>query len=251
MKPFRPALVLACFALAAAPAFADVTIKMTVSKSGGPAAMEMSTVTYIKGMKMRSDAKVMDQDMSMFVDVAAKQQVMVNNVTKQVQDVGAVLAAMPMSFGEMTVSVKPSGQTKVVLGRTCAGFAVEIAMPMTMMDETLTMSMSGVAWIAKEGLGVAEYQAFTKAAAAAGLLADPFTQGPLAKGHAQMQAAFAENGIPLEQDMQISITGSGQMAQMMAETGAGNMRSTTTVAAISVDAIPAEMFTMPGGAAKK
>jgi hypothetical protein len=251
MKPFRPALVLACLALGAVPAFADVTMKMTVSTSGGPVAMEMSTVTYIKGMKMRSDVKVMDQDMSMFVDVAAKQQVMVNNVTKQVQDLGAALANMPMSFGEATVSVKPSGQTKAVLGRTCAGFTVEITMPMTIMDETLTMSMSGLVWIAKEGEGVAEYQAFNKAAAAAGLLAGPFTQGPTAKGLAQMQAAFAENGVPLEQDMQISITGSGQMAQMMFETGAGNMRTTTTVTAISVDAIPAEMFTVPGGAAKK
>jgi hypothetical protein len=29
------------------------------------------------------------------------------------------------------------------------------------------------------------------------------------------------------------------------------MRTVTTVTAISVDAIPAEMFTVPGGAAKK
>jgi len=252
MKLFRPALVLACLAVVAAPAFADVTLKMTMSTSGGPVAMEMSTVTYIKGMKMRSDVQGMNQDMSMFVDVAAKQQVMVNNVTKEVQDLGAALASMPMSFGEMTVSVKPSGQTKTILGTTCAGFTVQVAMPMTIMDETLTMSMSGVVWIAKEGPGVAEYQAFTKAAAAAGVMAGPMSQGPQAKGLAQMQAAFAENGVPLEQDMQMSITGSGERAQMMAQMmSKGAMRTTTTVTAISVEAIPAEMLVMPGGAVKK
>jgi len=237
--------------LAAAPASADVTMKMTMSTSGGVVAMEMSTVTYIKGMKMRSDVKGMNQDMSMFVDVEAKQQVMINNVTKEVQDLGAAMAAMPVSLGEMTVSVKPSGETKTILGRTCAGFTLQVTVPMTMMDEVLTMNMSGVAWIAKDGPGVAEYQAFTKAAAAAGLMTNAASIGPQAKGLAQMQATFAENGVPLEQDMQITITGSGQVAQMMAQTGAGNMRTTRTVTAISVEAIPAEMVVGPGGAIKK
>jgi hypothetical protein len=251
MKLFRYALVLACVALAAAPAFADVTVKTTVSTSGGPVPIEISSTTYVKGMKMRSDVKVMGQDMSVFVDIATKQQVVVNNVTKEVQDLNAMLANMPMSFGEMTVSVKPSGQTKTILGRACAGFTVEVTGPLTMMGETLTTSTTGVAWITKEGPGVAEYQAITKAATAAGLMVGSLSQGPQAAGLAKMQAAFAEHGVSLEEDMQISMTGSGQIAQMMAQTGAGNVRTITTVTEISVEAIPAETVTGPGGTIKK
>jgi len=249
MKALRSAFVLAFLVLVAVPAFADVTVKMTVSTTGGTAAMEMSMVTYVKGMKMRSDVKVMDQDMSVFVDVAAKQQVLINNTTKQVMDFNALMANLPMTFGDITVSVKPSGQTKEVLGYTCAGFTIEVTMPMTVMNETVTMTMSGLAWIAKEGPGVAEYQAFTKASVAGGLLTNPFAQGPQAKGVAQMQAAFAENGIPLEQDLQITVTGAGEMAQAMSQMG--NMRTTTKVIAISVDPIPDDLVAMPAAAVKK
>jgi hypothetical protein len=250
MKLIRSTLVV-CLALAAGQAYADVTIKMTVATIGGPVPMEFSTVTFIKGMKMRSDVKIMGQDMSMFVDVATKQQLMVNNATKEVQDVGAAMANLPMSFGEATVSVKPNGQTKEVLGRTCAGFTAQITMPMTMMEESIVMTMSGVVWIAKDGTGIAEYQAFTKASAAAGLMSSPVSQGPQAKSLAQMQAAFAENGVPLEQEMQINMTGSGQMAQMMAQSGAGSMTMTMKVTDITVEPIPVEVVTAPGAGVKK
>lgn len=251
MKSLRAAFLLVCIVLAAAPAFADITITMSIATVGGPAPVEMTSVTFVKGMKARSDVKVMGQDMSMFVDVAAKQQVMVNNTTKEVQDVRAAMANMPMSVGEVTVSVKPNGQTKEVLGRTCAGFAAEITMPMTVMEETLTMTVTGTVWIAKDAPGAAEYQAFTKAAAAAGLMSGVFAQGPQAKGMSQMQAAFAENGVPLEQEMQITVTGSGQMAQAMAQSGAGNIRMTMKATSLSVDPIPAETFTVPGSTPKK
>jgi hypothetical protein len=251
MRSFRVALLLACIVLVAVPAFADITITMTMTTTGGPAPMDMSSATWIKGMKMRSDVRIMGQDMSIFVDVAAKQQVMVNNVTKEVVDPGAAMANAQMTFGEVKVSVKPTDQTKQVLGRTCAGYAVEMTMPMTIMDETLSMTMSGLVWIAKDAPGTAEYQAFTKAAAAAGLMSTVIAQGPQAKSLSQLQAALAENGIPLEQEMQITMTGSGPMAQVMAQSGAGNMKMTMAVTAITADPIPAETFTVPGSTPKK
>src|SRR5512136_969419 len=100
MKALRATFLLACILLVAAPASADVTIKMTMATSGGPAPMEMSSATFIKGMKARSDVKIMGQDMSMFVDVAAKQQVMINTATKEVVDPAAAMANAQMTFGE-------------------------------------------------------------------------------------------------------------------------------------------------------
>ncbi len=250
MKSMRVAWLLVLVLLAATPAFADITVKMTMTTTGGPAAMDMSMVSYIKGMKMRSDVKMAGQDMSMYVDIAAKLEVMVNNVTKEVMDLAAVMAQMP-SVGDATVSVKPNGQTKQVLGRTCAGYTVEMSMPMTMQDETITTTMTGTAWIAKDAPGAAEYEAFNKAAVGAGLASGLFAQGPQAKGIAKMQAAFAENGIPLEQEMQVSMSGTGQMAQMMAQSGIGSMKMTMTVTSLSVEPIPDGTFDPPAGAVKK
>ena len=251
MRQLRAAVVILCLALAASPAFADVTMKMTQSMSGGPMAVDMAVVAYISGLKMRSDVKVMDQDMSLFVDVAAKQQLLVNNTTKEVQDPAAAMANMPMGLGEVRVSIKPTGQTKQVLGQTCAGFAVEVAIPMTMGDETLTVSTTGTVWLAKDAPGAAEYQAFTKAATTAGLATTPFTQGPQAKSMFELQAAISESGIPLEQDMQIGMTGTGKMAEMVAQSGMGAMRMKMTVTEISVNAIPAETLAVPAWAVKK
>jgi hypothetical protein len=251
MRLTRAAASLVSIVLFAGPAFADVTMKMTMATAGGPASVETVSVTFIKGMKMRSDVKVAGQDMSLFVDVAAKQQLMVNNATKEVTDVGAMTADLPMGVGEVKLSVKPSGQTKSLLGRTCAGYTTEITMPMTMMGQTLTMTISGMVWIAKDAPGAAEYLAFTKAAVAAGLGSGPLAQGPQAKGLSQMQAAFAELGIPLEQELQIAIAGTGQMAEALAQSGAGNIKMTTKVTEISLDPIPAETFVIPGAAPKK
>jgi len=66
-----------------------------------------------------------------------------------------------------------------------------------------------------------------------------------------VQAAMTEKGVPLEQEMQITITGTGQMAEMMSRSGAGNMKMTMKVTEISLDPIPAETFVIPGAAPKK
>jgi hypothetical protein len=211
----------------------------------------LTAVIYVKGMKMRTDMKVAGQDMSIFVDVATKQQLMVNNATKEVTDVGAMMANMPMTVGDVAVSVKPNGQTKDVLGRSCEGYATTYSMPMTMAGETLTIGSSGVVWVTKDAPGAAEYQAFSKAAAAAGLTSGVFSQGPQAKALAQVQAAMTEKGVPLEQETQITITGTGQMAEMMTRSGAGNMKMTMKVTEVSVDPIPAGTVDMPAAAPKK
>ena len=89
---------------------------------------------------------------------------------------------MPMTFGEVKASVKPSGQTKEILGRVCQGFTVDIVMPMTMDGETLTMKMTGPVWLAKDGPGVAEYKAAQKALADAGHSMSAVRPGSQAKG---------------------------------------------------------------------
>jgi len=252
MHGIRVAIVLfVALALSGVPAFADVTIKMTMSTIGGPVAMEMTTTTYIKGQKARHDAKGMNQDVSMVVDVAAGEQLLIDHVARQAAPFNpqAAAAGMPMSFGDATMSLKPSGQTREILGRTCAGYLFQMSIPMTIANETVTMTMSGPVWIASQGAGVADFRAFYKAALASGLfVTSPLAQGPQGKSMAEMQKAFAEQGIPLEQEIQMTIEGSGQMAQMMRQM---NMAMKTTATAISTDTIPDETFAVPAGYTRK
>lgn len=244
------ALVVA-LAFSGLPAFADVTVRMTLSTSGGPMAMEMTTVTYVKGQKLRTDAKGMNQDVSVVVDVPAGQQLMVNHATKQAVsfDPAAATANLPMSFGEITMSLEPSGETREILGRKCAGYNLAVNMPMTMAGETLTMKMTGPVWIASDGPGVSDFTQFYKAAIAAGMFVpNPLGQGPQSKSMVEMQKAFSERGIPLEQVMQFSVEGGGQMAQAM---GQMNMTMTMKATSISTDPIADDLFTVPAGYTKK
>jgi hypothetical protein len=246
------ALVLfVALALAAVPASADVTIKMSMAVSGGPMVMEITSTTSIKGMKMRTDMSAMGQETSFIVDLATKEMLSVNHGTKQVEtfNPAAAAAALPMSFGEATVAFKPMTETKQILGRTCAGFTVQLSIPMSMNGETITMTMEGPVWIAKEGPGTAEYQAFYKASAAAGLVASPLMGGPQGTAMAEMQKSFAENGIPLEQNMAMAMAGTGEVARMMAQNG--NMSMVMKVSAITTDPIADSTFAIPAGYTKK
>src|SRR5512138_3298281 len=100
MKSFRLSLAVLLLVLTAAAAFADVTVKMTISVSGGPAAMDMPMVSYVKGMKMRTDMQIMTQDVSILLDVVTKQRLMIDHVAKQVGDFDpkAAMANMPFDF---------------------------------------------------------------------------------------------------------------------------------------------------------
>jgi hypothetical protein len=250
MKRISLVVLVLALALVALPASADVTVKTTISATGGPGGMEMTSVVFVKGMKMRTDTKVMGQDMSILVDVATKQMLMINHVSKEVStfDPKAMAGQMPVTMGEVTLSVKPTGETKEVLGRKCAGYTVQVTMPMTLNGESVTMTLSGPAWITKEGPGVEEYMAYSKAAAAANLVSSPFSMGPQSQGMTELMKTFAEAGVPLAQEMQMAVQGTGQMAQMMSQMA---ITMTTKVTEITTDPIPDDKFAIPAGYTKK
>jgi hypothetical protein len=245
--------VLALFVLVVPQASADIGITMTMSMNAGPMVVTGEVVTRAKGQKMRADTKVMQQDMSVFVDGAAKQVWMVNHLTKEITnaDVAAQAAALPAAIGEMTISVKPNGQTKELLGRTCKGYTLDVTMPMTMGGETLTIRMTGVSWMADSGPGVEEYKAISKATSALGLSGSFMGQsgGPQSKGFAEIQKALAEAGLPMAQEVTMVFEGTGQAAAAMARVGA--MTMSTSVTAISTDPVSADVFEMPAGYTKK
>src|SRR5450759_2862741 len=215
MKRF--ALVLVVLALMAPPAVADVTVTMSVSITG-PMAADGTVIQFLKGAKARSDAKMMGQDVSILVDAATRQQWMINHTT---------------------------GQTKEILGRVCQGFTIEASVPMTLGGETLTMKLTGPAWIAKDGPGVAEYRAAEKVLADAGLSISALSQGPQATGMSEVAKALGDVGLVMEQEIRMAMEGTGQVAQLMGQMG--NMTMTLRVTAIATDPIPDEKFVFPEG----
>ena len=251
MKPVLAVVAFVVLIFTAAPSGADVTVTMTMSTKTAAMTTEMSSVIYLKGMKSRVDVKGMAQDMSILVDAAAKLQLMVNHVTKQVQslDPKAARANTPTKAGEPSVSFEPLNQTKDVLGHTCTGYMMRVSLPMKVGEETFTITTSGPVWMTKDGRDVAEWMAFDKAVAAAGFTMSSFTQGLESQATAETQTVMAEKGVPLEREMQMKIEGSGPMAQKMAQKT--NMTMTMKVTAISTDPISDDMFAVPAGYAKK
>lgn len=248
----RLVLVLATvFALPVATVFADVTVTMTISMNAGPMVVNTTSVTWVKGMKMRLDSKVMEQDTSVFLDVTAKQMLMANHATKVITnaDVQSAMANLPITFGEITMSFEPSGQSKEILGRTCSGYKLSMSIPMTMGEETITTKGTGVVWLATDGPGVEEFKAVNKAAAAAGLSTGGLNMGPQSKGMLELQKAMAERGAMFEQEIQMTMEGTGQMAQAMGQMG--GMSMSMKVTAITTDPIPDDKFVLPAGYTKQ
>jgi hypothetical protein len=239
----------AALVLTATSASADMTMKLKMTMAG-PMSIEMGTTLYIKGMKMRTDASMAGQDVSLIVDLATKQRLMLQHSTKTVQEIAAMSAAspVPMTVGDISVAMTPTGGKKAVLGRDCDGYTVRVVMPMTMGDETLTMTIAGPVWVAKEAPGMEDYKAFYKAAAATGLELSPFAQGPQGKGMTEMVKVMLDSGMPLEQDMELTVEGTGQMAQVM---GKMAMSMSSQVTELTADPIPDDTFAVPADYTKK
>ena len=245
-------LVLAALLVCAVPrAEADFGMTMTMTMNAGGMAINSEMQTRIKATKMRADVKMMQQDMSILFDAGAKQVLMINHATKEISspDPGAIAGNLPIAFGEAAVSMKPTGETKELLGRTCQGYAIEMTVPMTVNADTITMRLSGTLWIADKGPGVEEYKALSRAAAESGFSTAFMAQGPAMKGMVEMQKAMAEAGIPMSQEFSMSLEGTGQAAAMLAQMG--NMVMTMTVTSLSTDPVADDVFAEPAGYTKK
>ena len=62
---------------------------------------------------------------------------------------------------------------------------------------------------------------------------------------AELTKVLGEAGVVMEQDNQMTMEGTGQMAQMMSQMG--SMTFTTRVTAITTDPIPDSKFALPEG----
>jgi hypothetical protein len=239
-------------------AWADV--KMTQSVSGKGMGMSMGTVsvTYIKGLRMRTDNTSGDTVRTTIFDVEHQKMYMFDSKKKEADvwdmaDFGKQAGTM-IDPSSMTASFKPNGKTKVIAGKTATGYDMSISMPTRMGDAKngmeMTVSLSGPTWIVKGAPGTADFQRFYLAAAEKGFI---FTDPRAAKaqpGQAKATTAMyremaATDGVPYETEMNIKIAGDGPMAAIMAKMG--GMSTTTSVQSIEATTLAEDLFAPPAG----
>jgi hypothetical protein len=259
MKRLSRLALAAVVALAAlvAPAFADVTVKATGTGKGMGMGGAMTTTTYIKGNKMRTDTVIGNDTRTMIFDVDNQRLYSFDAKKKEadawdMQAFGNNINAS-VDTANMKASVKPNGQTKQIAGRTATGYDMELSLPATMGGKggmKITVMIAGPMWIVKGAPGTAEYINFYKSAVDKGwIFSDPRgakANPGQAKAMAEMYRELAATGgIPYEQEMNVKMAGDGPMAAMMSRMG--NITTTQTVQSVETGTLPAELFAPPAG----
>ena len=250
-------VALVAFVASVATAAADVTVKSSGSGKGLGVGGDMTTTTYIKGNKMRTDAVMGDRTISMIFDVDAQRLYSFDSKKKEADawDMQAFGSNMNQSVDTAGIksSIKPNGQTKQIAGKAATGYDMEMSVPAMMGGKggmKMTMLLTGPIWIVKGAPGTAEFINFYKGAVEKGWI---FSDPRGAKGNPGQAKAMAEmyrqlaatGGIPYEQEMNFKMSGDGPMAGMMAKMG--NITMTTTVTSVETTPIAADLFAVPAG----
>jgi hypothetical protein len=234
----------------ASAAHADVTVTSTVGGKVMGRDMSGQSVHYIKGTKMRMET----QNGVSILDAGTRQMIVLNDKKKEAEvfDMAKLGAEIQKNIGavEPKVSFTPTGQKKDLLGRSCDGYMLTVTIPVTMGNDTLNLTMTGPAWIAKGAPGTKDYIAFYLEAAKNGMFfgspQQAKAQGGQMKSTTEMYKAFAgAGGIAYQNEMEMKFEGTGMMASMMNKMG--GMTTTSTVTAVSTDPIPDDKFTVPAG----
>jgi hypothetical protein len=259
MMTLRTFMLCATVAACATQAHADVTV--TTQTSGKAAFINVGGegVTQIKGKRQRSEqafngktqALIIDIDNLRFVDLD------VNKKAATVTPLASISDELAkVGVGAMQATLTKTAETKQIAGFPCTVHDVKISLPFSATGQPgqgmdLTMVLAGTVCLGTTVPGLADYQAFYKAAADSGFIfGDPRaakspTGAAQAKAYAALTRKMAEAGMALESKITISATGDGPIAGMMAKLAAGDIR--TTVTKVTAGDLPADAFDIPAG----
>ena len=241
----------------ASPAFADVTVKSTVTGKGMGMQGSMPTVTFIKGTKMRTEMTQGDTTRISIFDLDAQKMYTFDSKKREadVYDMQKMAADMQKSVQvtDMKASLKPNGKTKEVSGKTANGYDMTVSLPAMMGGEKgmqMTVSLEGPMWIVKNAPGSQDYINFYKAAVEKGWFFSDPRQAKAQPGQAKAMAEVyrqiaAAGGMAYEQEMTIKMSGDGPMAGVFAKMG--NISMTTTVNSVDTTTLAPDLFAVPAG----
>jgi hypothetical protein len=264
------------FGISSAIVRADITVVQTTTVEGGAAAMAPAGTNMspkitmrVKGLKSRTDMELPPTlNSSSIVDVAAKQLITLQHDQKTAQTADTSAPAMEVGGKTppaMTVSVDAAppaatGKSQVIDGLKCDEYTFSTSMNLAEvtggqlppeaaeMMKGLTMVMKGSMWVAKTAPGAEEYVAYQRALAKTDLAAATLkTTGVSLPGLDKMMKAMSTvDGVPYLTVMDMTVEGTGQMADMMRQM-MGGMKVTTKVTSLTTDAIGDDACKVPAG----
>ncbi len=244
--------LMAVCGLLAGSAAADLKVTST-NKSTGMASMgDGQTVTYIKGMKVRTDSRSGGDVQTMVLDIDARQMIVYSSKKKKAQVYDMTpMAEQQVSIGAGDVSIEPTGNTREVAGYTCEDHNISVVISAGMagapgMD--MDIAMKGPVCLSKKAPGADEYAQLYTAMAEKGLFFAPpeaaQAQPGRERGMTQLYKAMAERGVGLATQLDVGFEGSGMMAKMMKKM---NFTTTTEVTDISDAPLADSLFEVPAG----
>ena len=251
---FRSLCTAAIVGLLATPALADVTLTSAMTGKGFGKMADGESVSYISGLKMRTDSTFGGSPTSIIIDLEAQKFISLNHKKKEatVHDMAKFREDLEKTIkgAEAKSSLKPNGETREVSGRSCTGYDMNVAVPWAMGEGMeMTMVMSGPVFIAQGAPGSDDFKRFYLAAAEKGFIAsDPRAAKSAAqqtKGMTALYKAIAETGgIPYLMETSVKIEGGGPMAGVMGKM-MGGAGFSQTITDVTTDAITADRFEIP------
>lgn len=251
-------LLCAALSVCAAHAFADVTVNVRTDGKASFINVGGDGVFQIKGKRQRNDqlvsgktiTTIMDVDGQRFIELDAKKQ------SATVVPLASIGEELRKVSGNLEVTLTKTAQTKTVASYPCTVHNVNLSLPFSPTGKPgdgmdLVMVLSGTVCLSTSAPGLADYQNFYRAAADAGFIfGDPrVAKSPTGAAQAKAYAAFvrkmAEGGMNLESQINITATGDGPMAGMMAKLAASNVHTVAT--SVATGDLPADSFDVPAG----
>jgi hypothetical protein len=252
-------LVLGGLLAGAAAAHADVTVNTSTSGKASIINLGGDGVNLIKGRRMRTDSLVGNRAVSLIIDIDDLRFVEIDERKKLATITPLATIAEQLGkvgVGAMQATLTPTSQKKTVSGFPCTVHDVRVSLPFSPVGDQgqgmdMTMQLSGTVCLSTAVPGLADYQAFYRAAADSGFIfGNPMaarspTGAAQAKAYAALTKKMAEAGMALESHVTISASGDNPMAGMMAKLAASDI--TTTVTKVETGEVPAERFEIPAG----
>ena len=243
--------------VAASVAQADVTV--TTVTSGKASFMDVGGegVTLIKGTRQRTDSMLGGKTQSLIIDIDGRRFVSLDAKKKSavVTPLESIAKELDkVGIGALQATLKKTAQTQQIAGFPCTVHDINLSLPFSPTGDTgagldLTMVLSGTVCLSTAAPGLADYQAFYKAAADSGFIfGDPRaakspTGAAQAKAYAALTRKMSEAGIALSSHVNITATGDGPMAGMFAKLAKSEI--TTTVTKIEAGSVAADAFEVP------
>jgi hypothetical protein len=252
-------LLLAVSMALATVAHADVTVNTTTAGKASIMNVGGDGTSLFKGKRQRTDSMVGGRAISLIIDIDNMQFVEIDDKKKTatVTPLASIADELAkVGVGAMQATLTPTSQKKTVSGMPCTVHDIRVTMPFTPVGEPgqgmdMNMVLSGTVCLSTSAPGLADYQAFYKAAAESGFIfgnpavAKSPTGAAQAKAYAALTKKMAEAGMALESHVTISASGDNPMGAMMAKLAASDI--STTVTKVESGEVPAEKFEIPAG----